>query len=286
VHPPLAGGAAAARQPAAAGLDTQVAQVLVERVSKCIEGVADVVVAGPAGQLGPRGRRVHVTRGGVVGVVFEPAAVQVDQLLLLAAAIQDHAQPLVRHVVIGLEADRGFQAVHGFLEPAQMPQASAAIEPGLPQVGGQVSGALIGVGAGFLLVNGHQHVAEVHPGVRVAGHALQRLLQQRDALGPVALLELEHAEEVQRIGITGPATQDPLVHHPGLGHPASLVGGHRLQQHGIGRTHSRRLSSGPSGRASEFNDDWLMAVYNPAKNSKNDATQEQGAICRDESDSR
>jgi hypothetical protein len=41
-----------------------------------------------------------------------------------------------------------------------------------------------------------------------------------------------------------------------------------------------------ASHASEFDDDWLMAVYNPAKNFKSDATQAQGVSCRDESDSR
>ncbi len=111
----------------------------------------------------------------------------------------------------------------GFIKGAFIPCADAQVEPGYCEPRGQRACASVGFLRFDSLVQGHEHIAEIVPGVSIAGCMPQRLHDEPDRLYTFAVMEFQQPVEVQGIGIVGPLHEYRPIGSLCLGPPTRLM---------------------------------------------------------------
>jgi hypothetical protein len=132
----------------------------------------------------------------------------------------------------------------GLVGAAESLQGQAQVAPGLGVIGPEAQGDPAAAGRALELSLGAVGLGEV--GVE-GGHARPRgdgLADQFHGAGVIALLVAQHAEQVQRVGVSGVRGQERLVSPPGLRQGALPVQGERrVQERGCRRGRETRHGS-------------------------------------------
>src|SRR6185312_3773433 len=212
-------------------------KVLIEGIGELIEHRADVVVIrtlrdGISGESGK-----HMASDGVLRLGGEPASIDLGGLRVATQPAQDLGEGVVCRNVAWIDVDGLAQAVGGCLGVSLLPLAHAQVVPRDGQIRGQLGRPSEGGLGALVVVACHQHVSEIDAGVRIVRVRLHGALQKLDRAVRLALMKVQQAEKIQRVGVVRLPLQYVPVTRLGLPEAARLVGGKGALQSCVGSCH-------------------------------------------------